>query len=134
MAGIMESEIKAIFEVLCADEELSCGDSQELTCGVQDFQKLAQDWYDCGFTSLTVKSWLAARCYSAIAAKRFEEAGLTPEQAAETTDKGLGGYVDTIGYKVANRDMTTTEAVDVLEDLRQKKVAQQTALEAEEGE
>lgn len=134
MAGTTASEIKAIFEVLCAEAELSCGDAQELTCGVQDFQKLAQDWYACGFTPTLVKKWLAARCYAPVAAKLFTQAGITPELASETTDKGLGGYADTIGYKVANRDMTIAEAAAALEDLRQKETMRQTELEAEEGE
>ena len=69
----------------------------------------AQSWLDAGFDDAEeVAEWLAARCLAPAAAQRLEEAGFTPAQAAQTDDSG--GYMDTIGHKLTNGDLSFDEA------------------------
>ncbi len=66
----------------------------------------AERWTHAGFDDeLTVK-WLRARCFDPGAARELSELGVTPEQSAVRTRDGGGGYIETIGYKVANGDLT----------------------------
>jgi len=62
---------------------------------------VAQEWTEAGFGDELTARWLDARCFDAGAARVLTELGVTPEQAAARTRAGDGGYVDTIGFKVA---------------------------------
>lgn len=66
----------------------------------------AQQWTDAGFDDEMTGRWLQARCFAAEAAHGLSELGATPEQCAVRTRDGRGGYIDTIGYKVAAGDLT----------------------------
>jgi hypothetical protein len=66
----------------------------------------AQAWTEAGFEDAVTARWLSARCFDARAARALGELGVTPEQAAVRTRDGGGGHLDTIGWKVANRDLT----------------------------
>jgi hypothetical protein len=67
---------------------------------------VAQAWTDAGFEDEMTARWLDARCFDPRAARALTELGVTPEQAAARTRDGGGGYIDTIGCKVANGDLT----------------------------
>jgi len=68
-------------------------------------EAVAQAWTDAGFADEVTARWLDARCFDARAARALAELGVTPQQAAVRTRDG-GGYIDTIGCKVANGDLT----------------------------
>lgn len=78
-----------------------------------DAEGAAIEWEQAGMTPEQADAWLDARCFDADAAARLAAAGITAEQAAERTDAGLGGYADTIGYKVANTDLDVADAVEL---------------------
>jgi len=65
-------------------------------------------------TAADVDEWLKARCFDPSAAEDMSDAGITPEMASAVTEAGSGGYVDTIGFKVANGDLEVEEARDLL--------------------
>jgi hypothetical protein len=67
---------------------------------------VAQAWTDAGFADEMTARWLSARCFDAQAALALAQLGVTPEQAAARTRDGAGGYIDTIGWKVANGHLT----------------------------
>jgi|SRR5450759_3517407 hypothetical protein len=69
-------------------------------------EAVAQAWTAAGFADETTTRWLGARCFDAQAAGALAQLGVTPEQAAVRTRDGGGGYADTIGFKVANGDLT----------------------------
>jgi hypothetical protein len=66
----------------------------------------AQEWTEAGFADAMTARWLQARCFDAGAAQALAELGVTPEQAAVRTRDGGDRHIDTIGWKVANRDLT----------------------------
>jgi hypothetical protein len=39
------------------------------------------------------------------ARKALDMSVITPEQAGKMTERGIGGYKDTIGYKLSNCDL-----------------------------
>ncbi len=67
---------------------------------------VAQAWTDAGFEDEMTTRWLYARCFEPRTARALAELGVTPEQAAVRTRDGGGGYIDTLGYKVATGDLT----------------------------
>jgi len=69
----------------------------------------AKAWTKAGFDDALTARWLTARCFDATTARALADMGVTPEQAAKRTRDGGGGYTDTIGYKVANGDMTARQ-------------------------
>ena len=74
-------------------------------------ESVAYDWLAAGFDDEEeVAAWLDARCFRARAARRLDEAGFTPEQAALRTTAGRGDYEETIAYKLAQGDLTIEEA------------------------
>lgn len=81
---------------------------EELLDGEEDPAALAKAWTDAGFDDEDTVRWLKARCYDAQAARSLADMGVLPEQAAKRTRDG-GGYVDTIGYKVAHGDLTARQ-------------------------
>jgi len=70
---------------------------------------VAQAWTDAGFGDELTARWLDARCFDARAARALTDLGVTPEQAAARTRAGAGGYIDTIGFKVASADLTVRQ-------------------------
>lgn len=78
-----------------------------------DPESVAAEWQTAGFTADETGLWLDARCFTAEGALQLSDANVTAQQAAERTDAGLGGYEDTIGYKVANGDMTAHAAAAI---------------------
>ena len=68
----------------------------------------AQAWTDAEFDDETTARWLEARCFDAEAALALAELGVTPGQASARTRDG-GGYLDTIGFKVASGDLTARQ-------------------------
>lgn len=70
-----------------------------------EVEAVAAEWIDENFTPSEADTWLSARCFYASAARKLADAGITPEKASKKTSKGIGGYTDTIGYKMANGDL-----------------------------
>ena len=70
-----------------------------------DAASVAEAWTEAGFDDETTAQWLDARCFDAQAARALADMGVTPGQAGKRTRDG-GGYVDTIGFKVAKGDLT----------------------------
>jgi hypothetical protein len=68
----------------------------------------AVEWECCGFAPEQAAAWLDARCWDPGAAQELAAEGVTPEQAAVKVDadESYGYYVDTIGYKVSNGDLS----------------------------
>jgi len=77
----------------------------DFACGSSSIEETVREWIDCGFSAEQADAWLAAGCFSAIAARRLANIGMNPDQAAQSTSDGLGGYAASIGYKVANNDL-----------------------------
>lgn len=89
--------------------------NSELAAGSEDeamVRVAAQEWADAGFTVDEVTAWLEARCFVADAATALKEAGLSPAEcrAEANADLGSGHYVDTVGFKVANGDLSVDYA------------------------
>ena len=71
----------------------------------------AREWIEHGFDDAEeVEGWLAAGCFEAAAARRLEEAGITPEQAALRTAAGDPAVEDTLGAKLARGELSLAEA------------------------
>ncbi len=78
--------------------------------GFINADETAQTWLDAGFDDAEeVGEWLAARCFTAEAAQKLENAGFTPAQAALRTNTGAGDE-DTIAYKLTNGALSFDEA------------------------
>jgi hypothetical protein len=71
-----------------------------------DPEAAAKAWTDAGFDDETTAKWLEARCFAAEAARALADMSVSPSQASKRTRDGGGSYADTIGYKVANGDLT----------------------------
>jgi hypothetical protein len=100
------TRIEDIMEVLGHDD---------FSVGSEDPRDVAEEWADEGFTAKEVWQWIhVARCWSASAAGRLRDAGVTPNEAAVLTSEGTGGYVETVGYKVANCDLSSEDAVRIV--------------------
>lgn len=82
-----------------------------LDSGLGEELEIAQEWVDSGFTADEVKQWAESRTWEPWAAAQLRDRGVTPEQAATVID---GGYSDTLGYKVSNKDIDTDEAKAIL--------------------
>lgn len=83
-----------------------------------DPRREATRWTALGFDADAVSEWLDARCFDATAAKQLRDAGVTPAQAGKQTgrDVGLGGYADTVAYKLSNGDLSLARAVQLVAD------------------
>lgn len=89
---------------------------------------VAADWASAGFTAAQVDEWLGARVFTPEAARALLEReiflaqpapGPWPGQPAQASrlsgpDQGLGQYEDTVGYKLANNDLTSAEADEIV--------------------
>jgi hypothetical protein len=69
---------------------------------------------ETGMESVEVEEWLEARCFDSEAAEDMDDVGITPDMASVRTDAGSGGYVDTVGYKVAAGDLGLADACALL--------------------
>ncbi|HEV3471538.1 MAG TPA: hypothetical protein VG148_19580 [Pyrinomonadaceae bacterium] len=79
--------------------------------GGRDAFEAAREWVEEGFDDAEeVESWLGARCFEAAAARRLEEAGVTPEQAALRTRAGDTAGEDTLGRKLSRGEISLEEA------------------------
>ncbi len=74
-----------------------------------DAEVAAQAWTKAGFDDETTAKWLESRCFDPGAARALAELGVTPGQAGARTRDGPGNYIDTIGHKVANGDLTARQ-------------------------
>ncbi|MGI8802002.1 MAG: hypothetical protein ACR2KV_07490 [Solirubrobacteraceae bacterium] len=66
-------------------------------------------WTNSGFDDEATIKWLDARCFDPGAARDLADLDILPGQAAKRTRDGGGDYIDTIGYKVANGDLTARQ-------------------------
>ena len=81
--------------------------------GIEDPADVAEEWLQFGFTPPKVAKWLQARCFTASAVDSLEKTGITPEEAKiQTTNNGVR---DTIGYLVANADLSDEEALEIVQ-------------------
>lgn len=69
----------------------------------------AEAWTAAGFDDKSTARWLSVRCFDPRAAGALAKLGLDPAAVTVRTRDG-GGYLDTIGYKVANGDLTPRQA------------------------
>lgn len=77
----------------------------------------AREWFDAGFDDAEeIADWLRARCFTAADARRLEDAGFTPDQAAINTRVGSNNYQDTIAYKLTHGDLSFEEARRIITD------------------
>lgn len=72
-------------------------------------EAVARAWTQSGFDDATTAKWLEARCFEPDAARSLAQLGVTPEQATLRTRDGRDNYIDTIGHKVANGDLTARQ-------------------------
>ena len=72
-------------------------------------------WLHAGFSPHEAEPWLTeARCFDADAAAMMRRAGITPEQAA-TRPQDDYGDTETLGYMVANADISVETAQRIIE-------------------
>lgn len=87
-------------------------------CTEDEARQEAEAYVDAGFTVSDVWAWEETGCFRANAAIEMRDAGIVPEQARTKTgeDVGVGSYSGTIGYKVANDDLTIEAALGLLSE------------------
>jgi hypothetical protein len=89
--------------------DLSSGD-RDFLCGEESPQDIAREWHSQGFTPASMREWaFRARCFRAEAARALTVSGLNPEDC-----RARGPYGETIGYRVANGDMSLQDALQAL--------------------
>lgn len=104
-----ETELEKMIEVIRSHGTFAYGNEQP--------EDVAKQWLEWGFSPKQAEEWLQARCFYPIAAWHLDNADIHPEQASKITEEGLGGYRDTIGYKVANNDLEIERAVELAEEV-----------------
>jgi hypothetical protein len=73
----------------------------------------AARWVTTGHGAAEVGRWLAARCFSPVAASELADAGVEPEDAAALAgDEGNGQ--ETVGFLLSSGALTVMQALDVL--------------------
>ena len=78
-----------------------------------DAEGAARNWLYAGFSPAEAEAWLEAGVFSAGAAWELRGAGLEPGDVAEPyNERGLRG--NSLGYWVANRDISVADAVRVV--------------------
>lgn len=106
IAEAVEYRTEGIREFL---EDLPAGD-REWVCGEESPKAIAREWVQYGFNALGVREWaFRARCFRAEAARALIVLGLNPEDCRALNQQG-----DTVGYAVANGDMSPQDALLVL--------------------
>lgn len=79
--------------------------------GGRDADEAAREWVENGFDDAEeVEAWLRALCFDAADARRLDEAGITPEQAALRTSAGASAEEDTLGRKLSRGELSLEEA------------------------
>jgi len=74
-------------------------------------EAVAREWLEEGFDDAEeIADWLRARCFEAAGARRLEDAGFTPEQAATLTTAGADDAEDTLGSKLVKGELSFEEA------------------------
>ncbi|SRR6266436_5932441 len=72
---------------------------------------LAIEWIDAGFDDPDeVQEWILAQCSSPLQARRLDDSGITPEQAALVTTAGFSSKAETVGHKVSTGEISLEEA------------------------
>lgn len=82
-------------------------------CG-QDIESIADDWEDYDFSPEQADAWISAGCFVAYAARRMTDAGISPEDASQNCDQDRYPGIS-IGYAVANADLSVEEAKKIIE-------------------
>ena len=79
--------------------------------GGREAEEVAREWLEEGFDDAEeIADWLGARCFDASGARRLEDAGITPEQAAMLTNAGTNNAEDTLGSKLVKGELSFEEA------------------------
>lgn len=85
--------------------------------GGREAEAAAREWLREGFDDAEeVADWLGAQCFDAGGARRLEDAGITPEQAAMKTRGGAGGPEDTLGSRLVRGELSFEEARRIITD------------------
>ena len=87
----------------------------EFAYGNETPEDMAIEWDDWDISPEKVDAWLSARCFEPETAHLLDDYNITPKQASKITEKGIGSYRDTIGYKVSNNDMSIDEAIEEID-------------------
>ena len=98
-------------------EIIQANDDGAFLTGGAPIEEIVNEWDGEGLTVEEVEGYIAARVFRGEKAAQLKEAGITPDQAATRTgaDVGIGCYGDTLGYKVANGDISVEKAKAWLE-------------------
>ena len=84
----------------------------------ETFEGLVDSWKELfGESVEAAREWVVgAGCWSPVAAKALQKAGVTPKQAATLAPPGVGtgSYTDRVGYKVSCGDLKVEEAQEFL--------------------
>jgi len=72
----------------------------------------AAEWAAAGFAAQTAEPWLEAECFRPRAARRLATLGVTPDEAATPIE--VGGVACTLGYAVANGDLSAERALAMM--------------------
>lgn len=90
-------------------------DVGEFAHGGENIQNHAWYWLHAGFTPEEAEAWLTeARCFLASAAAMMRHAGITPDEAATRERDEFGDYAETLGYRVANGDISVETAERII--------------------
>jgi hypothetical protein len=96
-----QENVRAVAEVLSRRGAAEAGGTEAA----------ARAWVENGFGDAEeVEAWLDAGCFDAAAARRLDEAGVTPEQAAIRTTAGASAEEDTLGRKLSRGEISLEEA------------------------
>lgn len=82
-----------------------------------DIESVAEEWEEYDFSPTQADQWLGAGCFRASDARMMADFGVSPEQAGEETDEGVGAYQGTIGYKFANCDISIEDVLRLVEEV-----------------
>lgn len=83
----------------------------------QEIGNVAREWDDYDFSPAEADAWLGAGCFIASDARMMADCGVSPEQAGEETDEGVGAYCGQIGYKFANNDLDIDDVLRLVEEV-----------------
>jgi hypothetical protein len=108
----MEAAMKEPSKEVADLQEIEKVVDNDFAKGDNDLIEVAEEWQSYGFDAEQVDSWLNARVFTAIAAHNLFLEGLNPDDVKWIPE---GGY-DTIGYMVANCDMTAEKAKTLVKE------------------
>jgi hypothetical protein len=74
-----------------------------------DIESVAEEWEDYDFSPAGADVWLSAGCFRAADARALADAGIAPEDTEKDYDSESNPGIS-IGYAVANGDLTVEEA------------------------